>query len=1427
MSHHYPFFIANFTENQYVMAKTISDEQMKLTMIINGDSAQKEINDLEKATIKLKNTNSDLAYQRKLIKKQLGEESSEYKTLTKEINKNSLEIEQNENKIIGLISNLKLTDRTMEQLTSQSRLLTRQLKLMDPNSADFKKYSAELSDVKTRMGELSGKAAVAKSSVSSLADGFNRYQALAFSFIATLTGIALSVQKIIDINGKLSDAQSDVMKTTGMTKVEVDELTKSFGLLQTRTSRIDLLGIAEQGGRIGIAKAEIGDFVNVMNKAAVSLGDSFSGGAEEVANKLGKIKFLFQETKDLNVDQAYNSIGSAINDLGANGVASEANIADFTTRIGSLTDVLKPTIQETLALGTAFEESGIESEVSARAYGIFMKQASTETAKFAKVMGITQGEVERLINTNPLEFMLQFSQGMKGMSATDTAKTLDALGISADGANKVIGAMGNNTARFRELMLLSNNSFADGTSLINEYDIKNNNLAATLEKISKTVSGWFSSETFIKWLSASVDWFAKFIGATDDADGNVTAWKNTLVFTAKVLAIVTAAMITNVGWQKLVALWTTRSAEANVFYIIAAKARAFADGVGTVATQAYAIATMLLRGNLVGATQAFRVMTATMMTTPWGFIIGAVAAIGTAYVLFSDNAKQAETAQSLLNKTIKETDAIVNQQTASMRTLLAVAQDETASKEARLAAIKKLNEIAPDYLKALTLENIKTAEGKVLIDGYVKSLEKKAMLQVLQKRQASIMEDMDKRKNLSLEEEVAWYDQAWANIKNFNNASLSAADLAVTATKRRAKGLSELQNQLNLTNAEMEAFLKKNPSVIVDIETNATSDTSKFKTLDKKADKAGGGSKKNPNSSQEEINRLKLENEAKYADLFLKQQRQLEDDKIAIMQDGYEKGMLIENQRYNREIDDLDRQKVNANELAKLDEEIAKAKEAKDTTKYNQLLVFRKEWDKKNAALDTQINAIKEGKLAIHNAKLGTIQEKGATELLKKSKEEFDQDKVLRETKFNEDLANLGNNEKEKEKLRKKFALSELAEEEKFLKDLINQFNIIVGKGKIDGIDLSLLTPEQVAEFTAEAAKVGLTLAQLIAKKNELAGKATGTDFGILQGAGTDIFGFSPEQWSTVFNNFDTLEGKIEAAQVVFGGLQNAWSLYSNFVDANSKKELQSLDKKQSTERLKLKRQLDLKQISQEQYDKKIKKLDDVKEKAQAEADYKRAKNERISALLSIATSTGVGIMKAVAASPLTAGMPWTAIIGGLGLLQAALVLKTPLPAKGYESGLYPEFVKREQDGKTFKSKYAGKTRSGMVNETSHFLVAENGPEMVIDNKAWREMDPAVKEALVRNLQGIKGWESGKYNKENMRYEVPATSSTTTAPVSSYGDTELLQMVLSVVSENTAVMKDLRDKGVIGKFFKNDLQSAKNIQESITDFNNLRNKSKQ
>jgi tubulin-specific chaperone A len=180
-----------------------------------------------------------------------------------------------------------------------------------------------------------------------------------------------------------------------------------------------------------------------------------------------------------------------------------------------------------------------------------------------------------------------------------------------------------------------------------------------------------------------------------------------------------------------------------------------------------------------------------------------------------------------------------------------------------------------------------------------------------------------------------------------------------------------------------------------------------------------------------------------------------------------------------------------------------------------------------------------------------------------------------------------------------------------------------------------------------------------------------------------------------------------------------------------------------------------------------------------------------------------------------------TAIIAGLGAIQLATVLAQPLPTKGYEQGLYGDYVTREQDGKKFKSSYQGKTRSGLVSKTSHFLVAENGPEMVIDNKAWRQMNPDVKDSLIRELRGVKGFEKGLYNQDKMRIEVPAASS----PAGS-SDSQMMALMMSLVAENTAVLKDLRDNGVLGVITNRDLKSMGHLKDGITAYDELRTKSK-
>lgn len=91
-----------------------------------------------------------------------------------------------------------------------------------------------------------------------------------------------STQEYVEAYASIDDAMSGVMKTTGMTREEVEALNESLKNIDTRTSQEGLLTIAQIGGRMGLAKDQILSFTEAVDKANVALGDSFSGGAEEI-----------------------------------------------------------------------------------------------------------------------------------------------------------------------------------------------------------------------------------------------------------------------------------------------------------------------------------------------------------------------------------------------------------------------------------------------------------------------------------------------------------------------------------------------------------------------------------------------------------------------------------------------------------------------------------------------------------------------------------------------------------------------------------------------------------------------------------------------------------------------------------------------------------------------------------------------------------------------------------------------------------------------------------------------------------------------------------------------------------------------------------------------------------------------------------------
>ncbi len=239
-------------------------------------------------------------------------------------------------------------------------------------------------------------------------------------------------------------------------------------------------------GQLGIAKDEVLGFVESVDRAVVALGDEFTGGAEEVASSIGTLQKLFKETKDLDAGQAINEIGSALNALGAAGSATAPVVSDFTARMGQLGD-LSPQIAETMGLGAALQELGMSAEISAGGLTNILKTAAVATDEFAEYLGKSEQYVKNLINTDPNKFLLELADRMRGLPTDKVEKDLKALGITSQEASKVMSLLKDQTGLVTKYQELASAEMKKGTSLTDEFNKKNNNAAAELDKMGKQV----------------------------------------------------------------------------------------------------------------------------------------------------------------------------------------------------------------------------------------------------------------------------------------------------------------------------------------------------------------------------------------------------------------------------------------------------------------------------------------------------------------------------------------------------------------------------------------------------------------------------------------------------------------------------------------------------------------------------------------------------------------------------------------------------------------------------------------------------------------------------------------------------------------------------------------------------------------------------
>lgn len=573
-------------------------DRVQLEIVIQQDQARQKMIELEE---RMRSANREL----QKTKKQFGETSEEYKKQTEVIKQLQQEYD-------NLYEEIGLTNLSLRDLGKRQKDLNAILRQLNPNTELYKQYSEQLKEVNNRIKELRGTANETRFSLSKLTDGFNKYGAIAASAIAGLTGITLTMRSCVNEYAEMEEAQSQVIKYTGLTKDEVKELNEEFKQMDTRTARTRLNELAGDAGKLGISTKEgVKEFVEAADMINVALGKDLG---KEAINSIGKLANMFG-TDDRSLKENMLAVGSAVNSVAQNSSAAEPYLVEFTARMGGVGKQANMAITDIMGFASALDQNMLRSEMASTALSGLILKLYQEPSKYAQLAGLQVEEFTKLMSEDVNEAVLTFLEALNRMGGMDKmAPVLDKMSLSGAEAASVISALAGNVEKVRKEQLGANQAFVEGTSVVNEFNVQNSTVQAELDKAKKRFAD-IRVELGEQLLPVM-----KYMVSTGS-------------LTVKGLSAVVSVLMEN----KRVIVTVTSAIAAYVLVVNGA----------TLAKKGYTVATK-------AATMATNLFSKATKASPWGLVISGVTAAITYFSMFRDETDKTTESQKKLNDALQQ-----------------------------------------------------------------------------------------------------------------------------------------------------------------------------------------------------------------------------------------------------------------------------------------------------------------------------------------------------------------------------------------------------------------------------------------------------------------------------------------------------------------------------------------------------------------------------------------------------------------------------------------------------------------------------------------------------------------------------------------------------------------------------------------------------
>ncbi len=1388
------------------MAGKINSETLALNIDINGgDKARKEMNELSRAIQDTSAAIDELTQKQKKLEAQGKKESSTYKAVTKSIEEKNRVLAESKTKLAALERQQSVSSMTISELNKRIRELNSVLSKTDPRTPRWKELNDELRNTRSRLLELTRQSKNTNGVLFNMAERINRYIGLITAGFATMglavTGINRARKAWSDYDESLVDA----MKTTNLSREEVEELSAELAKLDTRTSQNDLLELARIGGKLGITgKENILEFVRAADQINVALGRDLGSNTEDAIREIGKLVDIFDLQEEYGLEQSLLKVGSAINELGMSSTANEGYIVDFTKRLAGVAPNADIAIEDVLGMAATLDKYGQMTETSSTAITQAITGMFGKTATFAKVAKMPVEDFTRLLDEDVNEAFLRVLEGMRqgGSGMREVTAALNSLQLDGQRATTVLGSLAKHSDELRRQQELAKKAFEDGTSASNEFGIKNESVTAIIEKHKKAIveqarilgeqlnplinQSLSLSTHFIKLLGQLISLGIKYKGVILSlvaAYGTYIAVKTTLITKDKVLAVWRLAGI------KQTALETTGLVKA------------------TSSTYALCAAKAVLTGHFHTAALAAKAFWVSLgpigqISMAIGVLVGAVYKLVTATRELSAEEQVRQNIEKRAKEVTDETGMSLIEKANRIKTYMERIKDANTEESVRMEYIRELNELLPEEIGLIDEKGKAIGRLSAKITAYHNLLNLQARKKGAEEERDALIAKHSEEVQTGKNKKTKGFWRKMGDFFTQNYITESGVDI-LTDEDIEARNI---QQEEMIFNENLRASEIQIADINSEIEKNEAILNPKKNTKD--TDWSGGNSPQTSDSDSDyggqwsldsdvEFIKKRTELRNKYVDGEISTETELNEKisdleteflnrRLETLQDIMDERVSLQNEvntrladaegrsltdKEQREIDSLNSrienmQKVET-EILKIEDELAdrsaKKRTQRDAEKHeDDQENLRKEAEVARLKEEIQLSATDKENQRYENEKkkytdnaeaLELVEQKHQRNLTKIKLDEIEHRLASEESNYRlarkamvnrhkQELRTFDGSKKEKQKRIQEQNSKLLQLDMEYLNKMKTQLEGIIGSGTFDGITLDTnLISEEEMRNFKEQLQEILTL---------INGGEADSGSSRREKKGGSLFGVSQEDWEGFFNgDFDT-GAFIDALQGMVGEAMNIYSMWADRQAAIERKLLKEYRENNDKKKSALEDRLNAGLMTEAQYNAEVEALDAQYDAYAEEMELKQAKRQKAQKLSQAIINTALGVSQTLAQW----GVPWGLIPAGvmaaLGAAEVAMIATTPVVTGMAEGGLFD--VLREQDGRRFPARLSPERR-GFIDRPT-VLVGEAGGEYVIPAEGLANPTLAP---LIATIEGAR--RNGTLKSLNMEAVYPASVS--------------------------------------------------------------------